>query len=541
LYFEPGTKVSIQVNNPIFSNYGSYTLPLSIPLEQNRKTFGFPDRLGMASVRKRIDGYVFIGNNQIDCVILLLNVSTSIRISITFYDSIINYLNKSISLKELNIPNVNIGPIADTQDYLEDTLTKSYPERIFNCFPIAPNPNNPGTWTDYEINKWAHTDMSLPDPHIKYGFYNLLTIIPFLYVSYAIDKIMEQVGKHVTINQFKIDAELNSLVIVHLNRKSLILTPDGMEVDVNILMPNVTASVFFKRLWSTFGVKIVSSIFQSNAKIILVKNIFNQMPVEDLTNYVSSEKTIDYSAINTGLKFVPDFSVNDDYYKEQVQDISGKALLGSYATFGALPSVGWTNAGYVAYVVDEDKYYESKETGWELYSRNIQSYTSGDGSNTIDNQLPGLLMDTWEGYLPALEYYMGKSFLEVNNVDQSLLLAFYRGMHEEPTTGEDFPYGSGDIYKTAGGVTFPGANYALKNDGTNGLINKFWSKYITWFTSTMAVEMLLNLSLQKIMAMDLTQIYRINQINYFISEMRFDLNIESDKISAVKTTLKKAH
>jgi hypothetical protein len=57
----------------------------------------------------------------------------------------------------------------------------------------------------------------------------------------------------------------------------------------------------------------------------------------------------------------------------------------------------------------------------------------------------------------------------------------------------------------------------------------------------MAVEMLLNLSLQKIMAMDLTQIYRINQINYFISEMRFDLNIESDKISAVKTTLKKAH
>jgi len=306
-------------------------------------------------------------------------------------------------------------------------------------------------------------------------------------------------------------------------------------------MPNVTASVFFKRLWSTFGVKIVSSIFQSNAKIILVKNIFNQMPVEDLTNYVSSEKTIDYSAINTGLKFVPDFSVNDDYYKEQVQDISGKALLGSYATFGALPSVGWTNAGYVAYVVDEDKYYESKETGWELYSRNIQSYTSGDGSNTIDNQLPGLLMDTWEGYLPALEYYMGKSFLEVNNVDQSLLLAFYRGMHEEPTTGEDFPYGSGDIYKTAGGVTFPGANYALKNDGTNGLINKFWSKYITWFTSTMAVEMLLNLSLQKIMAMDLTQIYRINQINYFISEMRFDLNIESDKISAVKTTLKKAH
>jgi hypothetical protein len=372
---------------------------------------------------------------------------------------------------------------------------------------------------------------------VKFGFYELLSMNPWVYINTVISAIIKHCNSSITVNQLATDVELNTLCFfASANIFPHTDNPEGIYINPADFVPHITIDKLLKALWNTFAVKIYRGFFDDSVKIIRMNNFVSQMPAEDLTSFCSPMPEINYRNLVTGLKFIPVWEPDDTYYINQVQDIAGKELLGTYATTGNLPSVGLSNYGMIAYITSSSLYYISKSTGWEFYSRNIQAYSIGtEPMTSIDEQTPGILTTNVVETQPSASFYMPKSTAEEFKKD-NLMFAFYRGMHEEPTFEVDFPYGSSNIYWKSDGTVFPGVQYSIRNHGDTGLIVKHWQKYIDWRLRSLPVNFEMEKSLSEVAAMDLSKKYRINKSDYFINSLAFDLELETDKISRIKAS-----
>ena len=79
------------------------------------------------------------------------------------------------------------------------------------------------------------------------------------------------------------------------------------------------------------------------------------------------------------------------------------------------------------------------------------------------------------------------------------------------------------------------ANFSLRYTGANGLFNLYWKDWVNWIMNTRkSVKIEKQMDFIELKSIDFTKRYRVNGINYLVSEIAVTLNKSSIKSTQLK-------
>jgi hypothetical protein len=244
------------------------------------------------------------------------------------------------------------------------------------------------------------------------------------------------------------------------------------------------------------------------------------------------------------------YSQSDDALYNDVKPIRDRAILPSVGTFASLPAV--SSRGKICLVRDENNYYE-QEYGlsgleWKFYSHANVHY-SGNGIEELEtnsdtwhvgkqtDQIEGIVTDNITPLGPS--GYTGKKVWRIpqgefpGNSDRFGLkpkdagyvrFLFYRGMQVYidhynywivGNTNPTYPYATNDEYDTQDKVI---GTHSLLFNGSLGIHNKWWSKWIEFLKVSVPIKRAVTLSLDDLLSFDFKKKRMIDGLKYFVKE-----------------------
>ena len=342
------TKLSIEMNSPIFSNAGSSSLPISLPLtSKNRHALSFPDRLDIydssnAIIRDIPDTPVIVSQGSLQLRGMLSVMSSteeSIEVTVYLNESNIWSILESLTLPQamkayrLNLPSrdqrayislLNAHMIYGAIQYdgteYHTILTPEQEEMNMDRyesksewlssreFVVAPLYTNDG-W----LNELSETDRGniFEEEQLVSKYFKLKPsdtqmspdtryMTPLLRLDYVLKKVFESIGRELVIDfeswpdaDEKMIAEQWQSVIVLNNTMDAYVLPESGNgyVPYSSLVPEISCKEFLNTVCSQFGAIFVE---QSD---LSVKMIFTN----SILSACTGEKTIEYRNMQIGL------------------------------------------------------------------------------------------------------------------------------------------------------------------------------------------------------------------------------------------------
>lgn len=341
-------KLNIEMTSPIFSNAGSMSLPISLPLSShNRRALNFPDRLdiydsGEDDIRaiKDIDVIVTQGSLQQLATMSISGCSES-SVEVTLYFNESNIWSK---IADMTLPQVmaglHYGDIPPTDKDIEDYREKLYKDlkNDIHTYPIFKDLREDDLrqgnisykeWEKMlsERAEWfKNRDFFMAPIYTEDGWLNktdqmgrliqttgYLYITAFLRLDYILHKIFEKAGYSLTIdfdtfrkseNDNHFEDQWHSIVV--LNNTMDALYPGCMYYSA--LVPEITCKEFLMAVQAQFGCAFVIQSDMSY-KMIFTEGILTRKSVSiDAPQYVYQQITFNSS---------PDISITDNIEKSE--------------------------------------------------------------------------------------------------------------------------------------------------------------------------------------------------------------------------------
>lgn len=248
-------------------------------------------------------------------------------------------------------------------------------------------------------------------------------------------------------------------------------------------LPDMNINTFYKEL-QYLGLMPFVSDTTRKVDIKLIDDILADPEFIDVTAYAEKIRTIENPG-NNGYTLQSKTDSNDENQKAMLPvttiDTKKYRILASVNSLIDLPDDDETND--VRLVRTENAYYCYSQGflnaafSWKFLCYNNLDLINGDGDYNASYNVSPILPDSVGKVYHALGYNcMSKTFADVD-VKTSLRLAIYHGLL---TRGENYlPYASHDIYDEAGNA-IEGAQFALRWDTPNGILNRLRSREITW-------------------------------------------------------------
>jgi len=517
--------LTLNLKSPMFNDIGDYSFPFKIPsTDRNRSILGWKHRIESAR-----DQYEFYNGS------LLFNGSVifsgQIRIkeaNLQFYEGALYVQNGSFNykIKEAYLDEQALGEMHwrgedQALAYYNDLHNYSYPDVDFQM-PSCMNVDyfDPPT-TDAELIWYNYTRQNgYLTLHTTLGARTLL--VPMFYLRFVIKKVISLIGYSVVDDFFSQGNDLSTLVIYNsFSVNELYWTIKDLYYQVH--MPHVKIGKFFLDVQKFFNCTFLVNDHLKIVRIVGNQDRLKSLPyIEFSDNILALSNQISDQVMGIKLSMTPD---NGDKVYEDLTAAEADFfdnLKASVPTYADLPGRPIANLFDLRYVISENKWYQFGTSGantWLQVSPSEFLYINFMYGQPLENSKTeiGICM-----VCPQDEFCgrVGNLGTDYAKIMPKLAFASLRESLQHPLVMSCSPY-SNDL--------------RLIWYGTNGLFNKFHKDWLDWsFNSRKFVQITKQMSYMQLKDIDFGSKYRINGVNYLLSEIQVTLNMDSLKPAVIK-------
>ena len=518
--------VSLNLKSPLFNDVGDYSFPFKVPTTaRNMSILGWKNR--MASTRNIYE--TFDGSIRWNWMVLysgqiLIKTASDKTFEGTLY---INKGNFNYEVKDLLLNRVDFGMkefAGDDQgmDYFNWSLTKFYPEvdfampQITNLDFYDPQAMNP------ELQAY---NLIFPDGKLHKNTtdgQHRTILVPFLYLKFVLNKLAETFGYRLQDEFFTSSTELSRLVIYHSVNISEVLF--GLQqVYYCRFLPKVKVSEFISGLEKWFNCSFHVDTKQRVVRIVSNKEVLLHSEVIEFSKHVLSISH-DIPDPISGFRFHLGPDSGDKVYQDQLDQEKGITdyIKGAVQSFSDIPPYPFTLLGDIYYIIDTDSWWQLGGVSFLIQWVQLPIgpsltdkffYKWGDDKNKYETVFSSL--SDKSGIVSC-----GNLGADNQKVTPRL---FWVGMYGG--------YGSPYLLR---GLAYD-TNFSLRYPGSNGLFNLYWKDWVGWMMNDRkSVKIEKQMDFIELKSIDFTKRYRINGINYLISEVAVTLNKSSIKSAQLK-------
>ncbi|MDD4554444.1 MAG: hypothetical protein PHP04_09605 [Bacteroidales bacterium] len=520
--------VSLNLKSPLFNDVGDYSFPFKVPTTaRNMSILGWKNRIAsIASIYETHEGS-FRWNG-------IVLYSGQIRIKSAGEKNFegILYVNKgnfNYEIKNLMLNSIDLGVkefTSDNQamDYFNWSLTRFYPEVDFSMPQITnldffdPPANTP------ELNAY---NVIFPDGKLHKTTSDgtkRTILIPFLYLKYVLNKLAENFGYRLEDKFFTSCPELSRLVIYHSVNLNEVLF--GLQqLYYSRFVPKVKVSEFIAGLEKWFN---CSFHVDSRQRVIRIVSNRDVLLRSELVNFSGNILSISQEIPDeiTGYRFLLGPDSGDKVYQAQLDAEKGITdyIRGAVSTFSEIPPYPFTWLGDIYYVVDTNSWWQFSVNGITFLAE-WQQLPNGPSLTDKFFYKWGDDKNKYETIFSSLSDNFGVVSCGNPGTDKDKITPrlFWVGM----TGGYGTP---SQLRGLANDSVF-----SLRYPGANGIFNLYWKDWVDWIMTTRkSVKIEKQMDFIELKNLDFTSRYRVNGINYLVSEVSVTLTKSSIKSAQLK-------
>jgi len=522
--------VSLNLKSPLFNDVGDYSFPFKVPTTvRNMAILGWKNRLASTrSIYETYDGSIRWNGMVLFVGQIRIKTASDKSFEGTIY---INKGNFNYEVRDLMLDRVDFGmkSFASDQeavDYFNWSLTHFYPEVDFSLPEISnvdffdPQATNPELMSYNHIfpDGWLHKTTSDGTQRT--------ILIPFLYLKFVLNKLAENFGYRLQDEFFTSSTELSRLVIYNSVNLSEVIF--GLQqLYYCRLLPKVKVSEFISGLEKWFNCCFLADSKQRVVRVVSKKDVLLRSEVVEFSKNVLTISQEIPDQI-TGFRFLLGPDSGDKVYQAQLDAEKGMTdyIKGAVQSFSDIPPYPFTWLGDIYYVVDTNQWWVLGVNGitflieWQqLPAGPVLTdkffYKWGDDKNKYETIFSSL----------SDKYIVVSCGNPGTDKDKVTPRLFYVGMVSVGGWGSP---------AHLRGLANNG-NLSLRYTGSSGLFNLYWKDWVNWIMDTRkSVKIEKQMDFIELKELDFTKRYRINGINYLISEISVTLNNSSIKSAQLK-------
>jgi len=520
--------VSLNLKSPLFNDVGDYSFPFKVPsTARNMSILGWKNRIASTrNIYETFDGSIRWNGMVLYAGQIRIKTASDKTFEGTLY---INKGNFNYEVKDLLLNRVDLGMkefAGDDQamDYFNWSLTHFYPDTDFSM----PQISNLDFFDPPAENQELHAyNLIFADGKlhkVTTDGQSRTILIPFLYLKFVLNKLAENFGYRLQDDFFTSSTELSRLVIYHSVNLSEVLF--GLQqLYYCRFVPKVKVSDFIAGLEKWFNCSFHADSKQRVIRIVSNKDVLLRSEVVEFSKNVLS-LTQEIPDQITGFRFLLGPDSGDKVYQAQLDSEKGITdyIKGSVQSFSDIPPYPFTWIGDIYYVVDTNQWWVLGVNGITFLIE-WQQLTSGPSLTDKFFYKWGDDKNKYETIFSSLSDKYG--MVSCGNLGADNQKITPRLFWVAITGGWNTPY-------QLRGLAYDG-NFSLRYPGGNGLFNLYWKDWIDWIMNTRkCVKIEKQMDFIELKSIDFTKRYRINGINYLISEMAVTLNKSSIKSAQLK-------
>ncbi len=511
--------ISLNLKSPVFNDVGDYSFPFKVPsTPRNMSILGWKNRL--SSTRSIFE--IYQGSIRWNGIVLFsgqINVKTASDSSFegTLYinNGNFNYEVKNILLNRLDFGGKTFVSDVEAMSYFNWSYFQSYPECDFSMPEIANADFRDPPATNPELLSYNHIFPNGLLHEMTTDGLSRTILVPFLYLKFVLDKLGEIFGYTIQDEFFNSTTELSNLVIynsVNISERLFGL----YRMFFSQLLPEIKVIDFLSGLEKWFN---CSFHVDTNKKVIRIfsnKNVLLHSEVVEFSKDILSISQEIPEQI-TSFRFISTPDSGDKRYQEILTAEGGITTLihGAYQSFSDVLYLPFTEIGDIVYIIDTNSWWQFAINGFSFMTEWIQLpnaptlidklyYKWGDEKNKYETIFSTLADPFGIGVCGNLESESSKI------TSRLFFVAFNHQTWEDPL-------------RLRGMVD--NGTFSLKYYGTDGLFNLYWKDWVNWIIDNRkSVKIEKQMDFIDLKNLDFTSRYRINGINYLISQISVTLN-----------------
>ena len=520
--------VSLNLKSPLFNDVGDYSFPFKVPATvRNMAILGWKNRIAASrSIYETYDGNIRWNGIVLYCGQIRIKTASDKTFEGTLYidKGNFNYEVKDLLLNRIDLGLKEFATDNEAIDYFNWSLTHFYPEVDFSMPQITNLDYYDPQATNPELQAY---NLIFPDGKLHKttsdGTQRTI-LIPFLYLKYVLNKLAESFGYRLEDEFFTSSTELSRLVIYHSVNLSEVIF--GLQqLYYCRFVPKVKVSEFISGLEKWFNCSFHADSKQRVIRIVSNRDVLLHSEMVDFSDNILSISQEIPDQI-TGFRFLLGPDSGDKVYQAQLDAEKGITdyIRGVVDTFSEIPPYPFTWLGDIYYIVDTNSW-------WQL------------GVNPISFLIEWIQLPNGPALTDKFFYRWGDDKNKFETIFSSLSDKFGMvscgnlGTDKDKITPRLFWVGMTGGWGTPyllRGLAYDG-NFSLRYTGSNGLFNLYWKDWVDWIMNTRkSVKIEKQMDFIELKNMDFTKRYRMNGINYLVSEISVTLNKASIKSALLK-------
>lgn len=550
LEMSPDTTVTMTINSPIYTGgdptniEGTYSFPFTVDLtEKNKALLNHPHRVDNIARLSKISRVLFYGDG------LPLFVGDLYVESATAKTAKCSFIYNPLSeIKDRKVAELIDQTITDEDmpTYAKSTALEPDNKNVV-FFPVVNKewlPDGVGPELILDAYLWKRQNVYNVQAQKFANKDYFRGITPFLKVEYIITSIIAATG-FAYVDRFfdredDTDGELRNLC--SYNNYSISLEDGSWSSTISLQdhAPDQEANETLKQFCSLFFLGIFDNPFDRTISLIPLRDVLTAPEVADWTSRVVPDYAIEDNDIITPSRYRYIVDTNDGLTGKYVDpDVDIVDVVGIDSD--AVPS---SQDNLRHYYLTHQNMVVWRVGNLFRYYKYFMEIESAVGDSTYDIQLAPMYMLTTfheienddSAYLPeiAIRGRWGdyREDAELEGPISAMRMVFYRGMHQN-ADGKLYPFASNHNRNYNGEKV---GQYSLLLNGEDGIIQKWGTEVVRYMNNRRTIKRTINLNIKDILNFRKEYKYRIENMNYFVSQMVVQFRMDRP-VNSVACTL----
>jgi len=368
--------LNLKIYNPLFNDMGTFSYPISAPLEPNRAIFEHLDQIDNIKKQSLTFKMWLNGDFFMEGDVVITNTVDRFEFYLKSGKSAIANTLKNSYLDE-SINGASWGENPDGITTINASAGKIYPESNFTVAPVAGSNEVFNQWdvTKNQLKGYSTDALSILDLTLHFS--------PMVYVAYLINKIINGLGYSKVRDDSDDIPDFKRISIFSPRKKPYATIIGSIDIpfyytgpiyDITTFalqykhwLPHVTISEFIKDLKDRFNIALYWDTLLYNAEVIHLDKILNEAG-DDISHLLVKYDEVPVLS-NVGLTFTNPGSDKEIYSTPEV-----------YANYSILPVNSVTDAMLQVKGHKEESFIGFKTPDNRLWTSKIEDYNDSSTS-----------------------------------------------------------------------------------------------------------------------------------------------------------------